>query len=333
MSMDDNQLKQVYKDRKENIPCGNNHNVVNLQKNIEDKYKLKNGPTKNPFHGTTNELDKPNFNFINPQQPIVLDATPIEYLPEILSSLLEEQHCLGDCYSHQTDISVNMRAILINWLYDVYIRFKLRIETLFLAVYLLDRYTQKNMLYRNRLQLIGATCLWTASKYEEVYYPEIKDMIFICDNAVTTEDILQAEYDLLVNIGFSIGYVSPVVFLDFINYTYKLTTYEYHFCKMVLDCCLIYPNTNYFLPAQLAGTSIYIIKMMLHTGNKDHIEPILTTLRLSDGDVLQCRQFLLHVLNDLGSENNRLLLTMKKRYSCKQFSEASDFSKLKNKII
>ena len=45
--------------------------------------------------------------------------------------------------SNQPDIDERMRAILIDWLIDVHKRFKLKPETLFLTVYIIDQYLEK----------------------------------------------------------------------------------------------------------------------------------------------------------------------------------------------
>ena len=45
--------------------------------------------------------------------------------------------------SQQSDINEKMRAILIDWLVDVHLKFKLVNETLFLTVNLIDRYLEK----------------------------------------------------------------------------------------------------------------------------------------------------------------------------------------------
>ena len=50
--------------------------------------------------------------------------------------------------SRQTDINEKMRAILIDWLVDVHLKFKLVNETLFLAVNMIDRYLEKEEVSR-----------------------------------------------------------------------------------------------------------------------------------------------------------------------------------------
>ena len=46
--------------------------------------------------------------------------------------------------SGQTDINDKMRAILVDWLVEVHLKFKLMPETLFLTVNLIDRYLARH---------------------------------------------------------------------------------------------------------------------------------------------------------------------------------------------
>ena len=43
----------------------------------------------------------------------------------------------------QKDVNEKMRAILIDWLIDVHLKFRLVNETMFLTVNLIDRYLEK----------------------------------------------------------------------------------------------------------------------------------------------------------------------------------------------
>jgi hypothetical protein len=80
-----------------------------------------------------------------------------------------------------------MRRILVDWLIDVHMKFKLLPETLFLTINLVDRYTEVTQIKRKNYQLIGVTCMLIASKYEEIYPPFIKDFIYITDQAYSKE--------------------------------------------------------------------------------------------------------------------------------------------------
>lgn len=76
-----------------------------------------------------------------------------------------------------------MRAILVDWIIEVHLKFKLLPETLFVTVNLIDRYLSLVSVKRNNLQLVGVTAMFIASKYEEIYAPEVRDFVYITDNA------------------------------------------------------------------------------------------------------------------------------------------------------
>ena len=93
----------------------------------------------------------------------------------------------------QTDINEKMRAILVDWLIEVHYKFKLLPETLFLTVNLIDRFLERNDVVRTKLQLVGVGAMLIASKYEEIYAPEVRDFVYITDKAYTKEEILIME--------------------------------------------------------------------------------------------------------------------------------------------
>lgn len=83
-----------------------------------------------------------------------------------------------------------MRGILVDWIIEVHLKFKLLPETLFLTVSLIDRYLEMTQIMRTQLQLVAVSAMLIASKYEEIYAPEVRDFVFITDNAYTREEIL-----------------------------------------------------------------------------------------------------------------------------------------------
>lgn len=53
-----------------------------------------------------------------------------------------------------------------------------------------------------------------ASKYEEIYAPEIRDFVYISDKAYTKEDILKMEFDILTSLDFEIVSASAYRFME-----------------------------------------------------------------------------------------------------------------------
>ena len=62
-----------------------------------------------------------------------------------------------------------MRTILVEWLIDVSNKFRLKQETAHMTIDLLDRYMLTTPVSKNILQLVGVSCLFIASKVEEVH--------------------------------------------------------------------------------------------------------------------------------------------------------------------
>ncbi|CAD7702416.1 unnamed protein product [Ostreobium quekettii] len=114
----------------------------------------------------------------------------------------------------QAEINYKMRAVLIDWIVEVHLKFKLMPETLYLAVNLIDRYLARVKIGRKRLQLVGISALMIAAKYEEIWAPEVRDFIQICDHAYTRADILAMEKNMLIELGWKLTMPTTYHFLS-----------------------------------------------------------------------------------------------------------------------
>ena len=103
----------------------------------------------------------------------------------------------------QPSLNSMMRSILVDWLVEVHMKFRLIPETLYLCVNILDRYLSSEVqVQRQKLQLVGVTALLVACKYEEIYPPEVKDCVYITDRAYTRQDVLDMERDIVKKLEF-----------------------------------------------------------------------------------------------------------------------------------
>lgn len=140
-----------------------------------------------------------------------------EYAPEIYDQLFLKEIAFlprADYMNFQSDINGRMRAILIDWLVEVHMKYKLRSETLFLTVNILDRYLSFAPVARRSLQLVGVVSMLIAAKFEEITPPEVHDFVFITDNAYTKQDILVLECTMLTALSFQVVAPSPVNFIE-----------------------------------------------------------------------------------------------------------------------
>lgn len=51
-----------------------------------------------------------------------------------------------------------------------------------MTVNIIDRYLSLKMIGKGHVQLVGASAMLIASKYEEIYPPLLKDFVYITDN-------------------------------------------------------------------------------------------------------------------------------------------------------
>ena len=58
---------------------------------------------------------------------------------------------------------------------------------------------------KSKLQLVGVTCMLIASKYEEMYAPEVRDFVFITDDTYSSEEIRTMERRILQVLDYSFG--------------------------------------------------------------------------------------------------------------------------------
>merc|ERR1711974_207790 len=114
----------------------------------------------------------------------------VEYAPAIYAYLreVEEGLSIRKEFLQGMNVSGKMRAVLIDWLIEVHSQFKLLQETLYMTVYVIDKFLQTEgySIKRNKLQLVGVTAMFIASKVEEIYCPEISDFVYITDNAYSS---------------------------------------------------------------------------------------------------------------------------------------------------
>ncbi len=106
-----------------------------------------------------------------------------------------------------------MRSVLMDWLIQVHHRFSLLPETLFLCVNYIDRFLSCKIVSLGKLQLVGATAIFVAAKYEEINCPSVNEIVYMVDNGYTVDEILKAERFMLSMLQFELGWPGPMSFL------------------------------------------------------------------------------------------------------------------------
>jgi G2/mitotic-specific cyclin 3/4 len=114
---------------------------------------------------------------------------------------------------NQAEIQWSMRSVLMDWLIQVHHRFSLLPETLFLCVNYIDRFLSCKIVSLGKLQLVGATAIFVAAKYEEINCPSVGEIVYMVDGGYTVDEILKAERFMLSMLQFELGWPGPMSFL------------------------------------------------------------------------------------------------------------------------
>ncbi|MBV95241.1 Cyclin-A2, partial [Eschrichtius robustus] len=141
------------------------------------------------------------------EKPVSVNEVP-DYHEDIHTYLREmEVKCKPKVgyMKKQPDITNSMRAILVDWLVEVGEEYKLQNETLHLAVNYIDRFLSSMSVLRGKLQLVGTAAMLLASKFEEIYPPEVAEFVYITDDTYTKKQVLRMEHLVLKVLAFDLA--------------------------------------------------------------------------------------------------------------------------------
>ena len=247
----------------------NNFGVANVNSKANNSLAFANG---NNIHTITAHPHKYNNTPANMNQ--TLNSRNIqtcnEYLTEIytyLKSINTQNLPLHDYMSSkQTDINERMRGILFDWLVEVHLKFKLLPETLFITLNIIDRYLSKQAIERKYFQLLGISAMFIASKYEEIYSPEMKDYIYMTDNSYSKKQMLQMENDVLKTIEFNITVPTPLRFVELLQQLLNLNTKNVYMCQYLIELAAMNYKMIRYSPLLIATCAVYLEKKLNKEG-------------------------------------------------------------------
>lgn len=168
---------------------------------------------------------------------------------------------------NQAEIQWSMRSVLMDWLIQVHHRFSLLPETLFLCVNYIDRFLSSKIVSLGKLQLVGATAIFVAAKYEEINCPSVGEIVYMVDGGYTVDEILKAERFMLNMLQFELGWPGPMSFLRRISKAddYDLETRT--LAKYFLEVTIMDERFVGIPPSYIAAGAHCLSRMMLKKGD------------------------------------------------------------------
>jgi len=222
------------------------------------------------------------------------------YVQEIYDYLREkevEDMIDSNYMTSQKSISPRMRTVLVDWMVEVQLKFRMTSETLYLSVNIVDKYLQKNQITRDKLQLLGVTAMLIASKFEEIFGVEINDFVYICDSVCTADQMIKFEAEILSSIHWSLTSPCPLHFLRRYSKAANGEGLQHTMSKYLLELALGNYNMLRYLPSTQAAAAVLLTRHL--TG----VSPVWPdSVRYHSGyneeDILDCARALLDLVKN-----------------------------------
>lgn len=214
-------LSNINNNLKSSFNIKSNNNINNKHKESQNLINLKiNIQQTKEFKSSNNNNDCNNPSLLSELRKMETLFLRDRHSKEILTSLLkDEQPTFKSLDNHK--INERMRMRMIDWMIEVVNNYKCDDNVFFQSVNLMDDYfkkcSDKNIVLEpSELHLIGVTCMFTCSKYQDIYPLRLK-MVYekIAHKKLSMEDIKKKESEILNMCDF-INIAKPTI-NDFIN--------------------------------------------------------------------------------------------------------------------
>ncbi|XP_042429544.1 cyclin-A3-1-like [Zingiber officinale] len=204
--------------------------------------------------------------------------------------------------SVQRDITAGMREVMVNWLVEVALDSKLVSETLYLTVSYIDRFLSLNAIARQRLQLLGVSCLLIASKYEEITPPPVNNFCDSTDNAYTIKEVVEMEREILKSLRFELGNPTANTFLRQFMQAFQQDGKVHHsnlqiefMASYLAELSLMDYDCVQFLPSLVAASAIFLARFTLDPNSHPWCRELEQSTRYCAADLTDC----VHAIHNL----------------------------------
>lgn len=225
-----------------------------------------------------------------------------------------------DLFAGQADVTPKMRAILVDWLVDISLRFKLLPETLFLAIGTIDRVLERITIERDKLQLLGVASLFAAAKFEEIYPPRLKDYVALCDNSYSKQDIVSMEGLILTTLNFNLTQPSSFSYLRLFNSQLNINSNFFLFAQYLLETALADIACLKHNQSTLAASAIFLVYKIFK--KEDWAQKYIDLTNESEDNVKRCAKDLYVALQRAETSE---LTAIRRKFSHQDYLEVGQY--------
>ncbi|PPQ89580.1 hypothetical protein CVT25_012325 [Psilocybe cyanescens] len=242
-----------------------------------------------------------------------------EYRDEIRYYMHDMERCTmssAQSMDLQPEIKWHMRPCLVDFLVEIHFTFRLRPETLYLTLNIVDRYVSRRVVYIKHYQLVGCAALWIAAKFEDAKerVPTVQDLVQICRETYEESAFIQMEGHVLSTIQWSLGHPTAEAWLRLMCCGPSIEDAKVqHVARFLMEITLFYREFVVFTPSTISLASLTLARYLCGESRRvwEETEECLKVIYFLD------EKLAFHV-NDLSE-------TLVKKYSYAFYSKAATF--------
>nr|WAS30617.1 hypothetical protein [Rhodosporidiobolus colostri] len=236
------------------------------------------------------------------------------YMYEMQSKTVADANLIDQ----QPELKWYMRGFLVDFLVEIHLQHRLRPETLYLALNIVDRYVSKRIVFKKHYQLVGCAALWIAAKFEDAKdrVPTLPELVDMCSNAYDEKAFVQMEGHVLSTIQWVIGHPTSEAWLRLACVTGSIEDLRtQHVARFLMELTLFHREFIQFYTSDIAMASLLLARYMLGKTRRpqDESEPVLRIILMLD-----------ELLGEHLEEVSPIVL---KKYSLPAYSRASTFAR------
>lgn len=216
----------------------------------------------------------------------------------------------------QPEIKWHMRPCLVDFLVEVHFTFRLRPETLYLTLNIVDRYVSRRIVYIKHYQLVGCAALWIAAKFEDAKerVPTVQDLVQICRETYEESAFIQMEGHVLQTIQWTLGHPTAEAWLRLLCCGPCVEdTKVQHVARFLMEITLFYREFVKYTPSTISLAALTLARYICGKPRRiwEETDECLEVVELLD--------------TRLASNVNDLSETLVKKYSYAFYSKAATF--------
>ncbi|WFD42724.1 hypothetical protein MPSI1_001373 [Malassezia psittaci] len=268
--------------------------------------------------------EKPTFvgrKKLSPRYQRIFNSTALEeteYQTDILEHMrtMEKQTMpSAELMNAQPELHWFMRPYLVDFLIEIHQSFRLRPETLYLTMNMVDRYVSKRIVYKRHYQLVGCAALLIAAKFEDAKdrVPTVQELSQMCCNAYDACAFTQMEGHVLSTLDWTLGHPTAESWLRY-EYTHSppANPSTHSVARFLLEVTLFHQTFLSSYPSSLAAGAMLLARHIC----RDPRPLTQPAGRVAVMTANQIHAFIAEHINDLS-------LILIKKYSYGFYAEAS----------